>query len=277
MSMSAPTVRLDFAIVGAQKCGTSALAAYLGQHSRLFLPPTKETHFFRREERAGKPVDCGGWHLDKYYLDRAAGQLLGDATPVYVYWPHALELIKQHNPEIRLIVCIRHPALRAFSSWAMEVARGRETLSFSEAIRAGRQRVSSAPGGVHKIFSYVERGFFSAQFDRLLSLFPREQIFVLRSDQISAQSPEMPTLLDFLGVERKPFIPITRRVGPEGFDPPGSALDDLLFLHELYLDDLSRLVQVHRLPVEDWLSDDVVRSAVGKPATWLGLPEPHKG
>ena len=36
----------DFFIVGAPKCGTTAMADYLGQHPEIGMCPRKETHVF---------------------------------------------------------------------------------------------------------------------------------------------------------------------------------------------------------------------------------------
>ena len=38
--------RLSFLVCGAQKSGTTALAAYLRQHPGIYLPEVKELHFF---------------------------------------------------------------------------------------------------------------------------------------------------------------------------------------------------------------------------------------
>ncbi|MGP3699493.1 hypothetical protein [Rhodobacter sp. NSM] len=73
-----------------------------------------------------------------------------------------------------LILPLRDPVERAHSHWRMEVARGNESLSFSEAIREGRARV--ARNG--RVFTYVERGFYGAQLERLETCFPREQVSV---------------------------------------------------------------------------------------------------
>jgi hypothetical protein len=79
--------RLEFLIAGMQKAGTSALFRFLADHPGIFLPKSKELHFFDAEFR-----NWGGmtyaW-LHHHFADRAKGQISGEATPIYTYWPTA--------------------------------------------------------------------------------------------------------------------------------------------------------------------------------------------
>ena len=49
--------RLSFLVCGAQKSGTTALAAYLRQHPGIYLPKAKELHFFDDETQAWPEPD----------------------------------------------------------------------------------------------------------------------------------------------------------------------------------------------------------------------------
>ena len=245
-------LKLDFAIVGVQKAGTTALAHYLGQHPGVFLPPAKETHFFRRKPRADGPADRPFEHLTRHYDTARPGQLLGDATPNYLYWPHALDLLSAHNPDLRLIVSLRHPVMRAWSAWSMEKRRGREMLAFSDAIRDGRRRVADAPHGVHLIYAYVERGFYGAQIETLLSLFPRQQVFFLRNDEITHDAPALQRLQAFLGLDPVTLSPITENVNPGSLEPSAQAREDFLYLQDLYADDIRLTTRLSELDLSDW-------------------------
>ena len=49
--------KADFLIVGAQKCGTTTLHHHLVTHPDLFLPATKEVHFFEEDSRDWTDTD----------------------------------------------------------------------------------------------------------------------------------------------------------------------------------------------------------------------------
>lgn len=149
--------KVDFFIIGTQKGGTTALDAYLRQHPQLQMAHVKEVHHFDNETLQWAHPDHGGLH-DQF--DWTVPHVLrGEATPIYLYWPQSLTRLHTYNPQARLIVSLRQPTFRAHSHWRMETRRGLETLSFEGAVSpTGRKRVQDTINGVHRVFSYVERG-----------------------------------------------------------------------------------------------------------------------
>lgn len=174
-----PRIQLSFCIAGAQKSATSSLHYALSTHPELSLPRRKELHIFDDETRH----DFVNLNDIKNEFD-APIRMAGDATPIYLYWPNAPARMAAHNPNMKIIISLRNPVDRAFSHWTMERGRGAENFSFSEAIRSGRTRVKDSRGGVHRTFSYVERGFYAAQIRRLMANFPRESIYFVKFDEI---------------------------------------------------------------------------------------------
>ncbi|MEM7491940.1 MAG: sulfotransferase [Pseudomonadota bacterium] len=252
---------LDFAIIGAQKASTTALAAYLNQSEDLYLPPKKETHFFKRQLAPEGPSHRNIAALDRFFKGAPDRALLGDATPIYLYWPYSLDLLKAHNPDIKLIISLRHPVLRAYSGWSMERRREREPLSFSDAIRAGRERVSSSPFGVHHVYSYVERGFYAEQLAKLFALFDEDQVFIMRSDQVVADDPKMRELCKFLGLDDIVFTPITQNIHQSSLRNDTFLTADFDYLQALYLDDLSSLKTMVNIDITDWIETTPKRPA----------------
>lgn len=245
---------MDFAIIGVQKASTTAIADYLRQCPPIYLPSEKETHFFRRPLTSGGPMGRDIGKLEARFVNAPTDAILGDATPIYTYWPFSLELLKQHNEQIKLIVSLRHPVLRAYSGWSMERRRGREPLSFSEAIRGGRSRVSNAPFGVHHIHSYVERGFYASQVERIFQLFRRDQAFFLRSDQVKPGHAKMANLQSFLGLTPKALVEIKGNINPSSLPPSEDLGVDFHYLQGVYQRDLEELSQMVDIDISDWIA-----------------------
>lgn len=246
---------LNFAIVGVQKAATTALARYLDQHPLICLPPSKETHFFRRSFSGGRAEPRDEAHLTRHFSHCSKRAFVGDATPIYSYWPYSLELLAKHSPRVRCILVLRDPVLRAFSAWNMEVARGRERLSFSTAIRQGRCRVAQSPLGVHKIYSYVERGFYHGQIERLYQQFPKDQIFVLRSDTVKHDSSVLAALTQFLELPDFNYQPINEHLAPGAIGRQPENIDDFFYLHDLYRADLQALEPLISFSIRDWIEN----------------------
>lgn len=247
--------RIDFFIAGVQKAGTTALDALLREHPHLQMARVKEAHFFDNGRVDWSAPNYGKLHAD---FDWGARQALrGEATPIYTYWPDALERIHRYNPEARLIVALRHPTFRAFSHWRMETARGTETHSFGEAIRTGRARVQGSPGGVHRVFSYVERGSYDQQVARLLGLFPASQACFLRTDHLFSQPQvTLARVQAFLGVDRvvegspRYVVPLESRA------LASLAAEDRLYLDGLFADSIAETQRLTGLDLSDWRSAD---------------------
>jgi hypothetical protein len=230
--------RIDFIVVGVQKAGTTALFDHLADDPAIGLSDVKEVHFFDDETRDWARPDYGAYHAR---FDWSGPAIRGEATPIYAYWPGALERIAVYNPAIKLVLMLRDPVERAWSHWRMEHDRGVETEPFAWCVRRGRQRLFAAePWGHHREYSYVERGFYGDQVERLFALFPRQQVLLLQADDLRADPQGVLARLNrFLGAPPPPpTSPRTVHVGPE-MAAPGAA--DIAHLRAVYARDQARL------------------------------------
>ena len=241
--MAAPP-SVSFLIAGVQHGGTNALFDYLGDYGDMALPAEKELHFFDDEGVDWSAPDYAPYHARFPMPD---GRPRGEATPIYTYWPNSLERIGAYNPAMRLIVVMRDPIQRAWSHWRMEYARGVETRPFAWCVREGRQRLfQTEPWGHHREFSYVERGFYGEQAERLLGLFPREQLLFLRSEDLRRQGgATLDRVRDFLGLAPA-ATPASREshVGRSADYPSVLTSEDVAHLRLVYARDAERLADL---------------------------------
>lgn len=234
-------MRVEFIIIGVQKGGTTALFEYLSDDPAIALPRVKETHFFDDEAVDWTDPDYERYHAQ---FDPDAKGLRGEATPIYIYWPHSLERIAAYNPEARLILLLRDPVERAWSHWRMEYARGAETKPFGWCIRQGRTRLLDAePWGYHREFSYVERGFYGEQVERLFSVFPRRQVLILTSEALRRDpNATLAGVNAFLGLPPPPPVePREVHVGRDMDYGGDLEAEDIAFLRHIYARDMARL------------------------------------
>lgn len=192
--------KVNFLIAGAQKAGTTALHSYLSTHSEIHIPNNKELHFFDNEKNFAKSKP----HYDVYhkaFSPNGRKKLLGEATPIYMYWDNAPKRIWQYNPNMKLIIILRNPIERAYSHWNMEYSRGNETLGFSEAIHNESARIREALPLQHRIYSYIDRGFYCQQIKKLWFYFGKENILILKHETLR-QQPEktLNAVTDFLEI-----------------------------------------------------------------------------
>jgi len=174
---------VNFVICGTQKGGTTALDAYLREHPEICMADKKEVHFFDDESLFDKAKpDYAEYH--SLFSPKSSHKLVGEATPIYMYWHDAPRRLWEYNPNMKLIVILRNPIDRAYSHWNMERSRNAESLPFCDAIQNEQQRCREALPYQHRIYSYVDRGFYTEQLRRLWFYFSEENVLILRNEQL---------------------------------------------------------------------------------------------
>ena len=196
----------DFFIVGAPKCGTTALYHYLSMHPGIYTPELKEPHFFSRDfPLFGKIHD-----LDSYldlFANAESGLVLGEASVWYLYSKCAVHQIMEANPAARIIVMLRNPVIMAKSLHRQLILSLREDIEdFESAWRAQRDRGLGkrlplyCPERSHLQYADVCR--YSDQVARVLEVVPAQQLKILIYEEFFDNICEQyKSVTDFLGVE----------------------------------------------------------------------------
>ena len=100
--------RPNFFIIGAPKCGTTALAHYLSQHPDIFISEPKEPLYYL-DERDSKRKIVNEEHYRSLFRKGGGCILKGEASVLYLFSKHALKAISSEVPEARIIVMRREP------------------------------------------------------------------------------------------------------------------------------------------------------------------------
>ncbi len=250
---AAEAPRVGFLIAGVQKGGTFSLYRLLERHPEISLSTSKEVHFFDDEG-----LDWSRPRYDQYHGNFPRwreGQVRGEATPVYIYWPESLERIRAYNPDIKLIVLLRDPIERAYSAWCHQRRKGREALSFSSAIREGRARVADAKGFGNRHFSYVERGLYAGQLQRAFDLFPASNVLLLDSRKLSREPASLVAQVSgFLGLggPNGAIEPVHANKRAELREAESVEADDVALLAEIYASDVAALENRLDFSIAHW-------------------------
>lgn len=194
--------KVNFLICGAQKSGASALNKYLATHQSICMADKKEVHYFDRDEFfIDEAPDYQEYHA--FFSGNTLGKQVGEATPIYMYWDQAPRRIWEYNPKMKIIIILRNPVDRAYSHWNMECHKGRESFSFLEAIAMESVRRQKSLPAQDRIYSYVDRGYYTNQLRKMGAYFSTSQMLVLKYDDFR-DSPDntLNEICDFLSVDR---------------------------------------------------------------------------
>lgn len=204
----------DFLIVGAQRCGTTSMFKTLVQHPDVLRPfLSKGIHYFDKYYDRGERWYRGHFPLAARRLLRSEGgrAITGESSPYYMFHPLAGQRISGDLPEVRLVVLLRDPVLRAYSAHSHEKGRGYEGLDFEDALDAepmriagARERLMAEPGydSFHwQHHAYVTRGQYVEQLRALERLVGRERLCVVDSgDFFRDPEPVFDEVRRFLGL-----------------------------------------------------------------------------
>jgi hypothetical protein len=179
-------------------------------------------------------------------------KIAGEVTADYLYYPRALERTAAYNPAMKLVVSLRNPVDRAFSQWNMRRAKGREALPFVDAIRCDVELgIHRAPRGN----AYIARSLYSGQLERVFELFPRENVLVLKYEELR-HNPEniVRQLFDFLGLEHRKVKNKHRNVGiySRKITP-----EEREFVSGFFEDDIPKVEALLGWDCSDWRAKEV--------------------
>ena len=197
----------NFFIIGAPKCGTTALAHYLAEHPRIFMSEEKEPFFFSREdipllpEYFGPRLDT----LDDYLalFDSAGPEhvAIGEASTTYFWSRRAVPAILALNPDARFIVMLRHPVDMVYSLYWHERHRLLEPEEeFERAWRRQPDREAADDPRTLRL-QYRWRASLGTHVHRLLEHARRDRVlFILQEDFREDPGAVYRETLDFLNV-----------------------------------------------------------------------------
>jgi hypothetical protein len=197
--------RPNFFIVGAPKCGTTAMSEYLRTHPRIYFSPIKEPYYFSSDF-----VGFGTTLLDDYLRlfakARPEHQAVGEASVWYLYSQVALARIREFEPSAKIIAMLRNPVDLAYSLHSeLYYCFAEDQADFATAweLQAERSRGQCLPPGcpVPQFLQYRDACSLGLQVKRMLETFPREQIhFLLFDDLVRDTKRCYESLLAFLNV-----------------------------------------------------------------------------
>jgi hypothetical protein len=249
----------SFCIGGTQKSGTSTLSVMLDKHRLIQRAPRKEMHYFDDESR---DWDSGDFSDFAVPAKKAREQIMGDATPLYLWWPQALERIRAYNPDMKMIAIFRDPIERLFSQWVMNVNRWPESApDWPEFLTrfAPSGLEDRIPEGTHvgayRMNSGIVRGYYGAQLERGFSVLGAEQFHVMEFRSfLKDYQPHLDRITEFLGVHafrKYPDLPNAFPGKPTviGTAPTGA---DIRHLVDVYRQDFTTFKKLSGLDVSAW-------------------------
>ena len=208
----------DFIIVGAQKSATTTIYKNLKNHSNIFMPNIKEVNFFAYNKNDSAIKQYLKYNMgdnfkiiineEKYFelfnsMD-FGNKIIGESSVNYLYrYNNTIEKIKRYYGEdyrkIKIIISLRNPIDRAFSSWLMSIRDGVELKSFDKIIK--NSRIDNKSLNNLETLDYLGYGMYYDSVSAYMKNF--DNVHVLLYDDINKNFlNEINNILTFLDLEK---------------------------------------------------------------------------
>lgn len=187
-------MNIDFICVGAEKAGTTWLASVLQKHPDIFIPPTKEIHYFNKKFvedptmiNINHTKDIN-WYLS-FFKDAESHQVKGEICPSYLWDETAPQKIKELNPDMKILIILRNPVERTFSQYLYYKQKGVIHSPFNTALKERND--------------LLQRSNYYEQVRRYTDLF--KDVKIMLYDDLQNPEEFLWKVEDFLGVQQ--FLP----------------------------------------------------------------------
>ena len=175
-----------FVIIGSQKCGTTALHAYLARHPEISMSRPKELDYFIEELNWSNGPD---WYRSRF--DPGAG-VRGESSPNYTAHPvyaGVPERMAELIPDARLIFMVRDPVDRVRAGYYHQYSNRTESRPMREAVLD--------PAATH-----IPRSMYHLQLSRFLDRYPKDRVLLLEQDELrDDRRGALRRVYRFLGVD----------------------------------------------------------------------------
>jgi hypothetical protein len=175
--------RPDFFIVGAPKCGTTAMIDYLKQHPEVFVPDRKELDFFGSDLRFHRYRLSEAEYL-AFFSGATTEKRAGEGSVWYLRSERAATEIKDFSPSARIIIMLRNPVEMLAALHSQRVYDGNEDIEdFADALAAEKDRRQGLrlPSGASDVFGcfYRDTAKYAEQVERYFAVFGEKRVRVI--------------------------------------------------------------------------------------------------
>ena len=199
----------DFFIIGAPKCGTTALAHYLSEHPQVCFSYPKEPYYWA-DDFPGIQRRFGIRSLEKYLQlfepSSSIKTAFGEGSTIYLASSTAVDRILQFKPDAKFIVMLRNPVDLAASLHLQQLSQlneDEESFEIAWGIQDTRGIGKGLPANCYepRLLQYRQIASVGRQIDRLFQLVSKDRVEVTFYDdfQGSAQASYRSSL-KFLGL-----------------------------------------------------------------------------
>jgi hypothetical protein len=175
---------IDVMIAGAQKAGTTSVLRYLGEHPQCVCHPQKEFAFFMDSSEYSKDYSLA---YEKYYAHQQVLpdiRLIAKSAGLYTS-DEGLKHLQELNPKCEIILILRNPVDRAYSSFLMEKNAGSVKYNFEDILGV----IEKKSGWEFDFF--IAYGLYEQHIRTIYKYFPKEQVSIFLHEDLKNKGADV--------------------------------------------------------------------------------------
>lgn len=179
----------DFILAGTTKAASTWIYECFEDHPEIATHANDTLQYFDIHKHRG--LD---WYRSQF--DPSPDQVIGEASPTYMYSVGTVERMAKTVPDVDLLFCLRNPVDRAFSQWWHGYSEGLWSYEFDAALE-----------DFPPYQMWIEPGFYNRYLDAFEEYFDRNQIHVwLFDDLVDDNGSFIAEVFDTVGVDSS-YVP----------------------------------------------------------------------
>ncbi len=216
--------KVEGIIIGAARAGTTTLASYMDTHPSIDFSKEKEVHFFAFDDLFQKKED----YLNSFFKNDDRCKITADTY--LLIDKNAPTRIKEYNPNMKIVLVLRDPVLRAFSGYNYSVRNGyiNNKTKFIDACLQEKDFENSEDIVLKNNRCNILRSRYFSGLQYWTQFFPKENFLLLKTSDLRDNLPSvLKQISDFFKIENK-TLNINENVKNKAFKVRSKSLQQFL-------------------------------------------------
>lgn len=180
-------MRVNTLIIGAGRSGTTTLWTFMKEHDDICFSYIKEVPFFSLKEHFSK----GENYYHDFFRSCGAAPVIASSDTYLLMDHEAISRVYSYNPQMKILVLLREPVARTYSSYNYSINAGHHNAyaSFINSVDAEREILQEPDIIRRNNLGHFYGSLYHKHLSRWASVFPREQILLLKTSDLK-DNPE---------------------------------------------------------------------------------------
>lgn len=219
-------MKVNLLIIGAGRSGTTSLCEHLKHHPEICFSTIKEIPFFSIKE-----IYQRGYDYYHSFFKHPEITVIASSDTYLLINKEAPDRIKQYNPDMKIIIIMREPAERAYSSYLYAINNGHQkrTIGFKESFIRENEFINQKDIVTRNNLGHFYSGLYYKHIKYWMKFFPKENFLLLKTIELKTDtSKTLSKINSFLGIAdfvNHEEIHINKASGVK-----------FMFLHRLFID-----------------------------------------